>query len=103
MERDIYSGIIASEYDSSSPEELIKVRNPLDEAGNEIIRKKRAAIHRKEKREFRKCMADICHLKRRKSKRIGKFKETAPTLAKRLKSMLRSVAWVPMHGDGLAY
>ena len=58
MERDIDNTIIVSEYDSDSPKELIKVRNPLDETGKQIIRKKRAAMRRKEKREFMKCIAD---------------------------------------------
>lgn len=82
MERDIDNGIIVSEYDSDSPEELNKVRNPLDEAGKQIIRKKRAAIRRKEKREFRKRIADSHYLKRRKSKRIGKIQRDCPDIGK---------------------
>ena len=60
-------------------------------------------MRRKEKREFMKCIADSRYLRRRKSKRIGKIQRDCPISAKRLKSMLRSVAWVPMHGEGLAY
>lgn len=89
MERDIDNGIIVSEYDSDSPEELIKVRNPLDEAGKQIIRKKRAAIRRKEKREFRKRIAESRYLKRRKSKRIGKIQRDCPDIGKTIEEYVK--------------
>ena len=82
MERDIDNGIILSESDSDSSEELIKVRNPLDEAGKQIIRKRRAAFRRKAKREFGKSIAESRYLKRRKSKRIAKIQRDCPAIGK---------------------
>ena len=89
MERDIDNGIILSESDSDSSEELIKVRNPLDEAGKQIIRKRRAAFRRKAKREFRKRIAESRYLKRRKSKRIAKIQRDCPDIGKTMEKYVK--------------
>ncbi|KAL9976974.1 hypothetical protein ACROYT_G014325 [Oculina patagonica] len=72
MEHEIDGGMIVSDSDSDCVEEWNRVRDPLDEAGLQFIKKKRAAICRKPTRELNKRVAEKRYFRRRRSKRVGK-------------------------------
>ncbi|KAL9976979.1 hypothetical protein ACROYT_G014330 [Oculina patagonica] len=73
MEHEIDGGMIVSDSDSDCVEEWNRVRDPLDEAGLQFIKKKRAAIRRKPTRELNKCVAEKRYFRRRRSKRVGRI------------------------------
>ncbi|KAL9976977.1 hypothetical protein ACROYT_G014328 [Oculina patagonica] len=73
MEHEIDGRMIVSDSDSDCVEEWNRVRDPLDEAGLQFIKKKRAAIRRKPTRELNKRVAEKRYFRRRRSKRVGRI------------------------------
>ncbi len=79
---EIDDGMIVSDLEPEDPEELLLVRDPLDDAGKALIKKKREAICRKAKREIKRKIAEKRFLKRRRSKKIGKILQECPGIGK---------------------
>ena len=55
---EIDNGMIVSDIEPEDPEELLLVRDPLDDAGKALIKKKREAIRRKAKQEIKRKIAE---------------------------------------------
>jgi hypothetical protein len=55
---EINDGMIVSDEEFDNPEDFLQVRKPLDNTGKNLIFKKRAAIHRKAKRDIKKKIAE---------------------------------------------
>lgn len=80
IESEIADGMIVSDSDSNCAEEGQRARDPLDEAGLDIIKKKRAAIRRKATREVKKRVAERRYIRRRKSKKVGAIQREHPDI-----------------------
>ena len=78
-----------SDSDSDCAEEWQRVRDPLDEAGLDIIKKKRAAIRRKATREVKKRVAERHYLRRRKSKKVGRIQREHPDIGETIEQYVR--------------
>lgn len=89
MESEIADGMIVSDSDSDCAEEWQRVRDPLDEAGLDIIKKKRAAIRRKATREVKKRVAERRYLRRRKSKKVGRIQREHPDIGETIEQYVQ--------------
>ncbi len=85
---EINDGMIVSDEEFDNPEDFLQVRKPLDDAGKNLIFKKRAAIRRKAKRDIKKKIAERRFLMRRRSKRVGKILRECPDVGKTIEEFV---------------
>ena len=90
IESEITDGMIVSDSDSDCAEEGQRVRDPLDEAGLDIIMKKRTAIRRKATREVKKRIAERRYLRRRKSKKVARIQREHHDIGKTIEQYVRN-------------
>ena len=83
-------GDVVSESDSSNQEIWNRgVSNILEECGREMIKRRRAAIHRKAVREIKKKIMERRFLKRRRSKRVSRFLSEVPGIGKEIENFVK--------------
>ena len=83
-------GDIVSESDSSDQEIWNRgISNVLGERGREMIKRRRAAIHRKAVREIKKKITERRFLKRRRSKRVSRFLSEVPGIGKEIENFVK--------------
>ena len=84
------NGEIVSELDSDDPDLYFRVKDPLSAAGKDLVVKKRAAIHRRARRQQAKAIAERRFLSRKVSKRLSQVLKQCPCIGKEIESFVQS-------------
>lgn len=84
------NGEIVSESESDDPESYVMITDPLSEEGKLLIKKKRAAIHRKMKRQQAKATAERRLLSRKVTKRVSQIIKECPDIGKTIETFVQS-------------
>lgn len=88
-EDDIDNGIILSESDCEDLHELSAIKDPLDDKGKEVLRRKRAFLKRKATREIKKRIAERRFLQRRRSKKVKRLEDECPDIGTTIEEFVR--------------
>ena len=88
-EDDIDNGIILSESDCEDVHELSTIKDPLDDKGKEVLKRKRDFIKRKATRDIKKRIAERRFLQRRRSKKVKRLEDECPDIGATIEEFVR--------------